>query len=142
MSFYTHITDPLLFACKLTKTVYNKKQGLLIWLPDTQSVMDFDNRLWRFEAESFIPHQVLNINKSLTLNTTDIIIGSGSPPKDCPLQTVLNLSDYFFGNDIQFNRILELIEHNEQSMNNARDRFRAYKQCGFELEHFNMEHKS
>ena len=60
-------------------------------------------------------------------------------PQDC---TVLNLSADFWSQAPAIpNRILEIVGNSLEDLAEARDRFRAYRQSGFEIEHFSREGK-
>ena len=60
-------------------------------------------------------------------------------PQDC---MVLNLSADFWSQAPSIpNRILEIVGNSLEDLAEARDRFRAYRQSGFEIEHFSREGK-
>ena len=56
INFYTQLSDPLGFACRLVEMAYRRGKPLLIWLADERELTAFSNRLWSFDETSFIPH--------------------------------------------------------------------------------------
>ena len=139
VSFYTHIANYDQFACKLVKTVFLKKESLLVLTENQQQAYTFDQKLWQFEDESFIPHQVMT--EASDELAERIVIAYEEIQGQINSKNILNLSKQVVTYS-HFERVLELVEQTEEAMDAARERYKMYKNAGFEIEYFNMELKS
>ncbi len=147
--------DFLGFICQLTQTALNKStQSLLILVDDDKLLSTLDEALWSQDSASFIPHQRLldpniesaDINVVLTdINNqplAPVLLGSYMPAdfKGIVLNTTIHPVNTFMAatNHAQPTRILELIKPDTTSMQEGRDKYKAYQQFGYELTHFNV----
>ena len=156
ISFYTlsndRAQDILGFICGLTQKAVNNSEQTIILLSDDETLMDArDEALWSHEVTSFIPHQrLLNDN-----NATDGTINNAADTFLAPVLLspylpaafkgiVLNtttrpITDFISANNRAApSRILELIAPDEQSMQAGRDKYKHYKNLGYELNHFKV----
>lgn len=134
IDFYTHVADPQAFACRLADTVQRKKERLLIWLDSERDVEVFSNRLWSFGDTRFVPHCRLGAPEAAD---TPIWLAA-SLPDDLAHPVLLNLGadvPYAFE---RFERILEIVGRDPDSLAIARERFRAYRERGCTIEHHDM----
>jgi DNA polymerase III subunit chi len=139
-TFYTHITDPVSFACRLTQKVYKSGASVLIWLENESRVNQFDHALWSFQATSFIPHEIWSPQQPQPLTAQSVLLAYGSDlptiQKDC---VVINLADvYWCDAPIIPDRVLELVSTDLDEIAAARQRFRTYRDAGFVIEHHDM----
>ncbi|MBP3946274.1 DNA polymerase III subunit chi [Psychrobacter sp. K31L] len=156
VSFYvlsdSKAQDFLGFICQLTQTALNKSsQSLLILVGDDAELSStLDEALWAQEATSFIPHQCLlanntegddsevDINKRLApvllggympADFNGIVINTTAQPVNAFMQATSNA---------QPTRILELIKPDATSVQEGRNKYKAYQQLGYELTHFKV----
>ncbi|WP_352309773.1 DNA polymerase III subunit chi [Psychrobacter sp. W2-37-MNA-CIBAN-0211] len=155
VSFYvlsdSKAQDFLGFICQLTQTALNKSsQSLLILVEDDALLSTLDEALWAQEATSFIPHQRLlanntegddsevDINKRLApvllggympADFNGIVINTTTQPVNAFMQATSNA---------QPTRILELIKPDATSVQEGRNKYKAYQQLGYELTHFKV----
>jgi DNA polymerase-3 subunit chi len=156
VSFYvlsdSKAQDFLGFICQLTQTALNKSsQSLLILVGDDAELSStLDEALWAQEATSFIPHQRLlanntegddskvDINKRLApvllgaympADFDGIVINTTAQPVNAFMQATSNA---------QPTRILELIKPDATSVQEGRNKYKAYQQLGYELTHFKV----
>ncbi|CAM3515655.1 DNA polymerase III subunit chi [Psychrobacter glaciei] len=156
VSFYvlsdSKAQDFLGFICQLTQTALNKSsQSLLILVGDDAELSStLDEALWAQEATSFIPHQRLlanntegddpevDINKRLApvllggympADFNGIVINTTAQPVNAFMQATSNA---------QPTRILELIKPDATSVQEGRNKYKAYQQLGYELTHFKV----
>ena len=142
-TFYTHVARPAAFACRLIARAYAIGGQILVWsvrVAVSGSQLDVD--LWQQIPESFIPHEVWLPTDPMPSETPVLLAFGNSLPnisQDC---TVLNLSADFWSQAPAIpNRILEIVGNSLEDLAEARDRFRAYRQSEFEIEHFSREGK-
>ncbi|MDF7676625.1 DNA polymerase III subunit chi [Neisseriaceae bacterium ESL0693] len=140
ITFYTHVADPLRFACQLTQKAYTQKARILVWLADAATAAQFDALLWSFDSVSFVPHQFWSPNTPQPDQQQGVLLATGDHlPMVAAETVVLNLADvYWCDAPQQPQRILELVGNDTDSIVAARQRFRAYRDAGFILEHHDM----
>ena len=124
------------FVCRLTQTVMTKSEHSLVIVDDqTERLKALDEQLWSFDATSFIPHTLISgeqvtadklsapvtLFSSLPSNFDGIVLNLA--PTALPLSKNGTLPD----------RVLEIITPDEVSKQQGRDKYRAYRDLGFEL---------
>ncbi|MGM8937094.1 DNA polymerase III subunit chi [Psychrobacter glaciei] len=156
VSFYvlsdSKAQDFLGFICQLTQTALNKSsQSLLILVGDDAELSStLDEALWAQEATSFIPHQCLLANNTegddpevatdkrlapvllggyMPADFNGIVINTTTQPVNAFMQATSNA---------QPTRILELIKPDATSVQEGRNKYKAYQQLGYELTHFKV----
>ncbi|MGO2125667.1 DNA polymerase III subunit chi [Psychrobacter sp.] len=148
------------FICQLTQTALNKStQSLLILIEDEALLSSLDEALWAQDSTSFIPHQrLLDASKDNDVDTatdnntanTDkqsqslapVLLGSYMPAdfKGIVLNTTIHPINSFMA--VTYNakptRVLELIKPDALSVQEGRNKYKAYQQLGYELTHFKV----
>ncbi|MBV8046339.1 MAG: DNA polymerase III subunit chi [Paludibacterium sp.] len=137
IDFYTRVDTPAQFACRLTQTVYNKGERLLVWLESDQALGAFSAHLWSFDDVAFVPHCRSDAPEA---EATPIWLTAEAPQGDHPA-VLLNLSDGTPAEPARFARILEIVGNDEASLAMARERFKRYRECGFVIEHHDMSNR-
>lgn len=137
VDFYTHAPDKLDLARILTGKAYRQGLQVMIYSPDKQVVADLDKRLWTIPANSFLPHCDSTADHA---GVTPVVIGETADhlPHD---QVLINLHDTtptFFS---RFERVIEIVSQDAADQNAARQRWRFYKQRGYELYSHDMREK-
>jgi DNA polymerase-3 subunit chi len=121
------------YACRLVEKVYLRGQRVHVHLASAPAAQDFDRLLWTFEQGSFIPHEA-----------------AGGEPGDCPVllghdhepregcEVLVNLSGEvppFFS---RFERVAEVVGGDAEVMARGRERYRFYRDRGYDLHHHNV----
>ncbi|WP_352258832.1 DNA polymerase III subunit chi [Psychrobacter sp. TB55-MNA-CIBAN-0194] len=164
ISFYvlseSKAQDFLGFICQLTQTALNKStQSLLILVEDDALLSMLDEALWAQETTSFIPHQCLLDTgtqgtdpegtdvDAATANTDNVslapvLLGNYMPAdfKGIVLNTTIRPVNTFMAatSNAQPTRVLELIKPDATSVQEGRNKYKAYQQLGYELTHFKV----
>ncbi len=141
VTFYTHINDKLLFACQLIKTINKREQPVLVWVEHQETLAILDQMLWTFEKNSFLPHDVWQEGSDFPDTSAIVLCAGVHLPEKAPLPVVLNLSQQYWQDISHVDRVLELIGSGEEELAFARQRFKAYRQADFIIEHHNMSHR-
>lgn len=124
------------FVCRLTQTVLNKSEYSLVIVDDQRDRLQaLDEQLWSFDATSFIPHNLI-CDEQVTAEklTTPVTLLSSLPPNFDGV--VLNLAPTALTlspSGMLPDRVLEIITPDEVSKQQGRDKYRAYRDLGFEL---------
>jgi len=131
-SFYilqsSSTTERHLLACKLIEKAYRLKQYCYVYTDSYQQSQQIDNQLWTFRAGSFIPHQIYDDN--IPDNEKTILIGTQSAPEKWQ-KLIINLSSKYPADLTHTDRVLEVLDNNEEIKQSGRHRFRQYNQAGF-----------
>ena len=126
--------DRFLLTCRLVERIYGEGHRIFIHLPDSEQAHHLDRLLWTFRQQSFLPH---GLAKGTDRELTPILIGvdDGPPEED---QVLINLGTpvpTFFG---RFARLCEPIDYDATMRSAGRDRFRYYRDRGYELHHHHI----
>ena len=144
-TFYTHVADRSRFICRLCQRAVESGGRVLVWSDSIGELERVDADLWRFPPEGFLPHEFWQ-GGAYPADVPVVLAGGVS---DGPLSVpdssivVLNLSPYFWCQAAAPpDRVLEIVGESLEELAEARDRFRAYKASGFEIEHHTMQGKA
>jgi DNA polymerase-3 subunit chi len=119
----------LLYACRLVETAYANQQTIYIQTNSTTESTQIDELLWTYRDDSFVPHDIYIQNNA---NPASILIGHDAPPPTIT-NTLLNLSSKMPASPNQFENIIEIVFDDPSIQQSARDRYRQYRDIGFEL---------
>ncbi len=118
-------------VCRLCAKGYAQQQKILVLTEGPEHSEQLDQLLWVYEDDSFLPHDteeaddfqtpVLIHDKPQTFGDREILINLSA-----------SIPDFF----PQFERVLELVTDNNRD--SARERYRYYKDRGYELHHHNL----
>ena len=136
VTFYTHITDINRFVCRLLQTVYDKQIPIAVRCATDEQAHMFDTQLWDFDDNSFLAHEFWTGTQHITAPI--VIITPKQVANQCPIKTVLNLSPLPCL-ESHIPRVLEIISTDENELAQARNRFRIYRDAGFQLEHHKIQ---
>lgn len=128
--------DRLHTACEVVRKHYLAGRPLLVYAQNAKVLNRFDRLLWSFEPDAFIPH--VDVDDALAA-TTPVLLTSKPPMPDmhaghtqAPVW-LINLDDAIASTSDHFQRVLEIVDAKPAEVENARERWRAYKQAGHEL---------
>ena len=124
--------DPLLLVCELVKKAYAAEQPTLILARSPEQADALDEKLWEFDDDSFIPHQLAGDDDD---SITAVVIASpGVATADRPL--VVNLRDECA--EGAYERVLEVVAADPAEREGSRVRWAEYKRRGFEVNKHDM----
>lgn len=118
------------FACKLTEKAYRLGRKVYIHAETPVQAAEIDDMLWTFRAGSFLPHAPYSTEAAAD---HPILIGCNLEPTG-HTDVLVNLTQevpLFFS---RFERVAELVGQDEAQRQNARERFRFYRERGYLLE--------
>ena len=125
--------DPLLLVCELAKKAFAGEQPTLILVRSREQAEALDERLWEFDENAFIPHQIVGDGEDDAI-TAVLIVAPGTETPDRTL--VINLRDECAPG--LFERVLEVIPADEAQRLGSRERWKTYKAAGFEVNKHDM----
>lgn len=121
------------YACRIAEKAYQMGRHVFMHSESAEQSQRIDELLWSFRARSFIPHS-LHSNSS----PTAVTIGHDLEPID-NTDVLINLAQtapVFFS---RFDRVAEIVDQAPQHKDSARERFRFYRDRGYELQHHNIQ---
>ena len=122
--------QPLLLVCELARKAYAASQPLLVLARDSAQAEALDDLLWSFDPDEYLPHQIAGMDE----DDDEAPILIATQDMDVPARPLLlNLRDDPPAG--RFERVLEVVSQDEEQMRAGRDRFRRYKQLGYEVRH-------
>ena len=122
----------LLLACRIADKALQQGGHVLINTDSSAESARLDELLWTFSQGSFIPHRVIEDGAGADL-AEPVLIGCGVAPDHEEWQVLINLAasvPEFFS---RYRRVAELVDGNEQRRALGRERFRFYRDRGYEL---------
>jgi len=125
--------DRQVFACRLIEKAYTQGNQIYIHADNAEQARQFDQLLWSFRADSFVPHRLMHDADQTTPDDCPILIGHDTTPPRL-MNLLINLSPeqpLFFS---QFERVAELINDDDAIKAQGRERYRFYQQRGYDLE--------
>jgi len=129
IDFYRYAEDKLRFACRLAAKAHSHDTRLVVYSPDRQVLGEFDRTLWTFQPTGFVPHCF--VEAAVAEETPVILATSGDalPHHD----VLLNLSDEWPPFFASFERLLEVVGSDEADKEKARERYKFYKNRGYDI---------
>jgi DNA polymerase-3 subunit chi len=121
-------------VCQLCQKAYDSNQKTLLLTQSPQQTSHFDQQLWIFNSDSFIPHDT-HVDGDSDSFLSPILIHDQPDPQG-ERQLLINLSPLVPAYFAQFDRVIELVtEDNKQS---AREHYTFYKERGYPLNHHTL----
>lgn len=117
-----------LFACRLIDKVQRMGMSVLVAMDSEADACAFDELLWTFKPESFIPHQLLNGGKPAPV---EITFNQEAGNHQGLLLNLSKTTPPYFS---RFERLSEVVIQEQQSLQSSRERFSFYKSRGYPIE--------
>lgn len=118
------------FACRLVEKAFLAKHTLFVATDTDEEADAFDQLLWAFRPDSFVPH-----TRQAAPHSPVVI---GRAPFTTPCDIWLHLSDQLPPGDLPCSRLIEIVPNIPPLQETARQRFRHYRQLGYTLQTHNV----
>ena len=135
VDFYlTRDIDPSLAVCRLTNKAFRLGHQLYILTESSAQSATLDRLLWTFNPGSFIPHGLYCANLD---QEVPVLIGEQEPPENWHdvLISLASAIPSFFS---RFGRVADVVSAAEEAKQQARERFRFYRERGYSLQTHNL----
>lgn len=136
VDFHSKVPDKLLYACRLVRKARTAGMKVVVHLQDAQQLSDFDQALWTFSEQDFIPHVVASDELA---PQTDVIMSCDASDELPHHQVLINLSMLTPDHFARFDRMFEIVSTDEQDLAAGRGRYKHYQIRGYALTHFVAE---
>ncbi len=134
IDFYSHVDDALAVAAKLVAKAWLQHGSVRVLTPDAQTTDALDRLLWLQPATGFLPHCRL---ASPLASETPILVDHALVHEG-PAAVLINLTQSppsFFS---RFERLAEIVRSDEAQAQAGRERYRFYRERGYELRTHNL----
>ncbi|MCG6934248.1 MAG: DNA polymerase III subunit chi [Gallionella sp.] len=139
VDFYTGSPDKLRTVCQLSQKAIQNGVRAIISLPDATTVDALDRMLWHYPPSAFIPHCRNNAAAAEPGDSSGwpVVLDHGGDrfPHHELLINLHNECMPFFS---RFERVIEIIGNSEDDSRAGRERFRFYRDRGYELRHIDL----
>lgn len=126
------LDEPLRLVCELVRKAYDGNLWTLVLARDEEQAAELDELLWAFDDDAYIPHQIAGDEED---ELTPVLIAT--PEMDVPARAlVINLRDAAYAG--QCDRVLEVVPADPSAREPLRERWKQYKDRGFELNKYDM----
>lgn len=129
VDFYTHVGDKYQVACTLSAKAVERGLRVLVYTQDREATERMDQLLWSWQQLAFVPHccgghrlapvtPVVIDHAPEDIDRDDVLVNlhSGTPP--------------FYS---RFHRLVEIVGQDEEDRQQARERFKFYRDRGYEI---------
>ncbi|GAA3716349.1 DNA polymerase III subunit chi [Oceanisphaera sediminis] len=115
-------------VCRLTTDCYRQGLGVFIHTRDQAQAEALDERLWQQPADGFVAH---NLQGEGPRQGAPVVISHQAPHSGRPV--LINLAPQAPAFARRFKQLIDFVPSYEEGKQQARERFKAYRQAGFEL---------
>ncbi|MDH4014285.1 MAG: DNA polymerase III subunit chi [Chromatiales bacterium] len=123
-------TSRLRCACRIAEKAFLLDHRIYIHAGSDREARAMDDLLWSFRGGSFIPHAVVTPHE---VHGEAVLIGHDADNDPAETDLLINLADeipMFFS---RFERVAEVVSEDKQSRESGRNRFRFYRDRGYDL---------
>lgn len=117
-------------ACRLAEKAYRMGHQVHVHAASPEQAAQLDDLLWTFKQGSFVPHG--RAGRPEAARAAVLIDHQDQPPS--AHEVLINLADTVPGYFSRFERVAEIVSGDEDGRAQARERYRFYRDRGYELE--------
>ena len=134
VDFYTSSPDKLRTACQLSHKAMQNGVRTVISAPDSAATDALDKLLWHYPATAFLPHCRSDAAEA---GQMPVVLNQGGEkfPHHELLISLHNECVPYFS---RFERVIEIIGNDEEDSRLGRERFKFYRNRGYELRHIDL----
>jgi DNA polymerase-3 subunit chi len=129
IDFYLDAGDRLQVACRVAAKALAQAHKVVIYAPDGEVARAIDRLLWTTPPTGFVPH-VMGDHRLATETPVVIARDAAQLPHD---DVLVNLDREQPASFARFNRLVEIVGHDEDDKQAARGRYRLYRDRGYEI---------
>jgi len=127
----SQLKHALVTACRLTEKASKQGHHVFIHTGDETQAQQLDQLLWTFNQSSFVPHHLVDANTEIDPDD-NVLIGHDHDPEfehDVMINLATSIPDFFS----RFKRVVEIVSGDEAQRQQARQRFKFYRDRGYAL---------
>ncbi len=124
------------YASQLVEQAYAKGERSYVLVSNEVEAQRMDETLWTFRDQAFIPHEMASAGVPSHPRIM-ALIGNGAAPDEFKAR-LINLSNTM-PNDVEtFMLVIEIVDTDTQRKQQARERYKQYRERGCQLETKNL----
>jgi DNA polymerase III subunit chi len=137
IDFYTHVADRLDVAARIVAKAYAAHGSVRVLTPDRATTDALDRLLWLQTPLSFLPHCRMDstIAPETPIWIDDTLDHTG------PAAVLVNLHTEAAPFFSRFERLAEIVGKDESDAAAGRERYRFYRERGYELRTHNLDER-
>lgn len=140
VSFYTNSADKLRTACQLSHKAMQHGLHTVISLPDAASCDALDKLMWHYPDTAFIPHcrhDKIDATPHCVTSQWPVVLSHDNdhfPHYDMLISLHSECLSFFS----RFDRLIEIISTDAADSQLGRERYKFYRDRGYEMCHFDL----
>lgn len=134
VTFYSNLADKQQAMMVLLKRLFAKKNKVTVMVDDMSTAEACCQLVWNADATSFMP-SVLASDKHAEMTP---IVFDWQENQLCHDDILINLSHKQLTSFSRFRQLIELVSDNEQDKVAARERFKFYRDRGYDIKHYDQ----
>ncbi|HFD12233.1 MAG TPA: DNA polymerase III subunit chi [Crenotrichaceae bacterium] len=122
-------------ACRIAEKAYKQGQKVFILTSaeDHMQTQTIDNLLWSFRQGSFVPHQTVGNDSQVPAEQLPNTVLIGTDPRGCMATVLINLTHQVPDNIDAYQRIVEIVDQDQQIKQAGRQRYKTYQTNNIQL---------
>lgn len=134
IDFYTHVEDKLETACRVAVKAMQQGMRVMLLTADASATERLDRLLWTLPPTGFVPHcragaPLAGVTPVIIDHLEDVLVHD---------DVLVNLRDQWPACFSRFQRLVEIVGTDEADRQAGRDRFRFYRNRGYEIRHHDL----
>ena len=122
------------FACRLAEKAVEQGNRVYLQTASLAEAQRLDDLLWTFNERSFLPHE---LGTAPSHEKVMLLVGDAAAPPT-HRQLLINLTDVLPAEMDSYSRIAEIVAPDPERKRLSRERYKAYREHGCELESHNV----
>jgi DNA polymerase-3 subunit chi len=148
IDFHSHVTDKLLYCCRLSRKIMassdpERQLRTIVITGEAQELQELDSLMWTFSKTDFLPHAWIDQEGApetpiLFVENLDDLNDRANAHRDILIYLhpqAPTLMDTWLE---RFPRWIEVVTTQENERMAGRERFKGYRALGHELHHFDQ----
>jgi DNA polymerase-3 subunit chi len=131
VAFHFNAPDKLAYACRLLRKAVGGGSKVVV-TGEPEDLKLLDGLLWTFSQLDFVPHAMHSAEANVVA-ASPVILLSESVANAPHRQVLLNLGSQVPDGFEQFERLIEVVSHEEDDRKLARGRWKQYADRGFAI---------
>ena len=119
--------ERLKFACRVIDKAFGAEQRVLVWFDDPAALQSFDDLLWSFAQDSFIPHDPVGPESNWE-DSPVLLSCAALPPTGA--EVLVNLASSVPALASHARQVIEIIDADPTRRQAGRARFKQYRELG------------
>jgi len=117
-------------ACRVAEKAWQMGHRVYMVTSSAAASAQMDDLLWTFRADSFLPHGRYPVDQGEDL---PVLIGNGDAPAGWS-DVLINLAPAVPDFHARFQRVADFVSGDEDSRREGRQRFRFYREQGYDVD--------